>query len=271
MSPHPSDADSAASVRLVRNATLLVSLGGTRLLVDPMLGAAGVDPPVQNTPNERRNPLVDRPDVDLAHDAVLVTHRHNDHFDDAARERLDADVPLVVHPEQADDFREEGFTDVRPLDGDVRVDGLTLTPTPARHGHGDLAAAMAPVTGALVRVSGDGRDGAEGDAAGDDRGDGPTLYLAGDTVWYEGVADTLASAAPDAVVLNAGAARFVDGEPITMDAADVRRTRDAAPADATVAAVHMEAINHCLLTRAELREAVDGVAVPDDGEALRLD
>ncbi|MFC7095907.1 MBL fold metallo-hydrolase [Halobaculum marinum] len=255
MPPAPSSTDDAPSIRLVRHATLLVSLGGTTLLVDPMLGDAGVDPPVQNTPNDRRNPLVDLPDVDLAHDAVLVTHRHNDHFDDAARERIEADTPLVVHPDEADAFREEGFTDVRPLDGEVSVDGLTLSPTPARHGHGDLAEAMAPVTGALLRGS----------------DDESTVYLAGDTVWYEGVTDTLATAAPDVVVVNAGAAQFVEGDPITMDAEGVRRTREAAPADATVAAVHLDAINHCLLTRADLRERVDGVAVPDDAESIRLD
>ena len=245
---------SSATVRLVRHATLLVTIDGTRLLVDPMLGDAGVDPPVQNTPNQRRNPLVGLPDVDLDHDAVLVTHRHNDHFDDAARERLDSGTPMVVHPEQVDAFEEDGFVDIRPLDGDVAVSGLTLSPAPARHGHGDLADAMAPVTGALVRT--------------DD--DAPTLYLTGDTVWYDAVAETLAAVDPDAVVVNAGGARFLDGEPITMDAADIDEVRRATRNDAPVIAVHMDAINHCLVTRADLREAVPDVTIPADGETVRL-
>jgi hypothetical protein len=32
----------------------------------------------------------------------------------------------------------------------------------------------------------------------------------------------------------------------------------------------MEAINHCHLTRAEVRAAVSGVLVPEDGETLEL-
>lgn len=244
-----------ATVRLVRHATLLVTVGDTTLLVDPMLGDRGADPPVENTPNQRRNPLVDLPSVDLDHDAVLVTHRHNDHFDDAARERLDSAVPLIAHPEEAHEFESEGFTDVRPLDGEISVGDLRLSPTPARHGHGDLAAAMAPVTGAVVRGP---------DAT-------PSIYLTGDTVWYDGVEETLAETRPSAVIANAGGARFREGEPITMDADDVKQVREATPDDVTVAAVHMDAINHCLVTRDDLRDAVDDVVVPDDGERVRLE
>src|SRR5688500_7382304 len=40
---------------LVRNATLLLELEGRRILVDPMLDDAGARPPVDNTPNARRD------------------------------------------------------------------------------------------------------------------------------------------------------------------------------------------------------------------------
>jgi len=152
---------------------------------------------------------------------------------------------------EADAFREEGFTDVRPVDEEATFEGVTITRTPARHGHGELAERMAPVSGFVL--------------AGD-----RTLYVAGDTVWYEAVPATLDRYDPDAVVVNAGAARFVEGEPITMDEADVRAVRDHVPADCTVVAVHLDAINHCLLARDELRAAVDTVEIPDDGEVVQL-
>jgi hypothetical protein len=38
----------------------------------------------------------------------------------------------------------------------------------------------------------------------------------------------------------------------------------------TVVAVHLEALNHCFLSRRELREAVPGVLVPEDGQTLEL-
>ncbi|WP_435196740.1 MBL fold metallo-hydrolase [Natronomonas sp. EA1] len=238
-----------ATCQLVRHATLLVDIADRTLLVDPMLGDPGVDPPIQNSPNEKRNPLLPLPDVSLDYDAVLVTHRHNDHFDDAAREALSPGVPLYCQPEEADAFREEGFSDVRPIDEERAFGEGTITRVPARHGHGSLAQAMAPVAGFVIDAD-------------------TRLYLAGDTVWYDAVARTLATHDPDAVVVNAGAAQFTEGKPITMDAEDVDAVRD--HTDGQVIAVHMDAINHCLLTRADLREAVDDVVVPEDGDRVDI-
>ena len=237
------------SVTLVRNATLLATVGDTTFLVDPLFASRGALPPIDDTPNDRANPLVPMPDVDLSHDAVIVTHRHPDHFDDAAKSELDADVPLFCQPAEADAFVEDGFTDVRPVEDAATFEGVTLHRTPGRHGHGELAEEMGPVSGFVL----------EGEA---------TLYLAGDTVWYDPVAETLDRFEPDAVVLNAGAARFNQGEPITMGVDDVAAVREAT--DAAVAAVHMEAINHCLLSREELRSETDGVLVPEDGEEIEF-
>ena len=60
---------------------------------------------------------------------------------------------------------------------------------------------------------------------------------------------------------------FLGGEPIVMDAGDVRRAREAT--DARVVVVHLEAINHCV-ERRDVYRAIDGVVVPDDGQSLVL-
>jgi hypothetical protein len=76
---------------------------------------------------------------------------------------------------------------------------------------------------------------------------------------------------PKVVVLNAGAAQFLQGGPITMTADDVVTVCRSAP-DTQVVAVHMEAINHCLLTRSDLAFQAEAarvssqVKIPDDGE-----
>ena len=75
--------------------------------------------------------------------------------------------------------------------------------------------------------------------------------------------------------MNAGAAQFTSGGPITMTAQDVVNVANSAP-KATVIAVHMEAINHCLLSRGALREELIGsgvasqVRVPEDGEQFTI-
>ena len=250
--------DSEISIQLVRNATVLATIDGTTFLIDPMFTPQGEMPTVTEAPgvpdflstaNQDRNPLVPLPDIDLSYDAVVVTHRHPDHFDEAAIEELDADVPLFCQPEEADAFIDEGFTDVRPVDDEASFDSISIHRTPGRHGHGELAEGMGSVSGFVF----------EADEA---------LYIAGDTIWYDPVAETLDQFDPDMVVLNGGEAQFEQGEPITMGVEDINAVRDAT--DATVVVDHMEAINHCLLSREELRSETEDVLVPEDGEQIAL-
>lgn len=48
-------------IQLIRNAALWVEYGGVTFLIDPMFSEAGGNPPIINTENERRNPLVPLP------------------------------------------------------------------------------------------------------------------------------------------------------------------------------------------------------------------
>ena len=57
----------------------------------------------------------------------------------------------------------------------------------------------------------------------------PSLYVAGDTVWCDEVAAALDAHRPDVVVVNAGGARFTEGDPITMTADDVAAVAAHAP------------------------------------------
>ena len=231
----------ASPVRLVRHATLQLEAGGRRLLVDPMLDPAGARGPVANTANDRRNPLVELPEPAEAivawADAVLVTHLHADHLDDTAVALIGDRLPVFGQPEDIATLRERGLTQAREMDEIVARTG-------GRHGTGEIADMLAPVSGFVI--------------------DG--IYVAGDTVWCDEVAEAIATHRPHTIVVNAGGARFTEGDPITMTAQDVLAVRAAAP-EATLIAVHLEAINHCLQTRADLAAATAGanVLIPADG------
>ena len=233
---------------LVRNATLLLDVAGLRVLVDPMLDDAGARPPVESTPNQRPNPLVPLPmpaeEVVRAIDAVVVTHLHRDHFDDTAARLLPRNVPVFCQPGDEERLREQGL-DARPVDDAVEWRGLTLTRTDGRHGTGDLGAALGPVSGFAL--------------------DG--LYVAGDTIWCDEVAEAIERHSPRTAVVNGGGARFLEGDPIVMTSPDVREVVARVP---TVVVVHLEAINHCLELRADVRAAVPEALVPEDGETLEL-
>lgn len=250
-------------LRLIRNATLRLEVGGRRLLVDPMLDPAGARPPVEGADDDRRNPLVELPEpaevVVAGIDAVLVTHMHQDHFDATAAQLLPKDVPVLCQPEDAERLRGHGFNDVRPVEEKGEFDGVELTRTAARHGSGTTAEQLAPVSGFVLRD-----------------GSGRTLYIAGDTVLYDAVEAVLDQHRPDVVVVNASGARLSGGEPIVMDADDVIAVARRAP-EARIVAVHLEAIGHCPQTRADLhqrlheQELTDRVTVPEDGVAVPVD
>jgi L-ascorbate metabolism protein UlaG (beta-lactamase superfamily) len=244
-------------LRLIRHATLLVKAAGRCVLVDPMLDPAGARPPVEDTPNPVPNPLVELPEpaevVVKGLDAVLVTHLHRDHLDDTAIRLLPKDVPVFCQPEDAETLRGHGFADVRPVEDALDWDDVRIERTGAQHGTGEIAEALAPVSGFVLEVPGE-----------------PVLYVAGDSIWCDEVAAALDRHRPAVAVVNAGGARFLEGDPIVMTVDDVVTVARHAP-DARVVAVHLEAINHCLQTRADLHQRIhdegltDRVTVPEDG------
>ena len=249
-------------LRLIRNATLHIRVAGRCLLIDPMLDPAGARPPVEDTPNPVRNPTVELPEppeiVAGGLHGVIVTHLHRDHLDDTAVELLDKGLPVFGQPEDAERLRERGFADVRPVEDELEWNGIRLTRTPARHGTGRIGELMAPVSGFVVTAAGE-----------------PVLYAAGDTIWCDEVAAVLDERRPDVIVVNAGAARFLEDDPIVMTADDVVTVARRAPG-ARVVVVHLEAINHCPLTRADLHQRLrdegltDRVTVPEDGAEVPL-
>jgi L-ascorbate metabolism protein UlaG (beta-lactamase superfamily) len=252
-------------VQQIRNATLVIQYAGKRFLIDPLLAEQGAYPGFAGTANSHlANPLVGLPvalEQLLDVDAVIVTHLHADHWDEAARRLVPRGLPLFAQNAlDAELLRADGFEDVRLFGDGARVEGIALHRTAGQHGSDQVMAVigerMGEVSGVVFSHPAE-----------------PTLYLAGDTVWNRHVEDSLAAHQPDVVVLNCGDAQVPGLGAIIMDQHDLAKVAQAAP-QATIVASHLEAVNHCVLSRADLRRFLDEqglqarVRVPEDGETL---
>jgi len=248
-------------IQLIRHATLLLTIGGKLILVDPMLSKAGTMAAVPDVANPAPNPLVDLP-LDPASlknvDAILITHTHRDHFDDTALQILPCDRQIFCQPEDKGKMAETGFTQVQAVEEAVVWEGITIYRTKGQHGIGSIGEKMGPVSGFVLQ----------------DRGE-PSLYIAGDTIWCSEVQVALEKYQPQIIVCFAGAAQFGSGGPITMDKEDIYNVCKQSPA-AQVVVVHMEAWNHCALSRKELQAFIqkesltEQVYIPADGEWMNF-
>ena len=244
--------------QLIRNATGKLSYGGTVFLLDPAFAKKGTGP---SYAGERKSPLVDMPcmmwEAESRADAIVISHIHSDHFDAAAAEALDKDHPVFCQPCEAGHELLKDFTDVRPLDEGGLFNEVAMQRVPARHGTSpEVLADMGEASGIVFFAAGE-----------------PTVYWAGDTVWYEEVKRAIDVFMPEVIIVHAGGALW-NGELIVMDAAQVIEVCKAAP-EAKVIAVHMESCDHCTVTRRSLREAADAAGVsaeqlliPKDGEEI---
>ena len=246
-------------VRLIRNATLRLRYGGTDFLIDPMLGVRHAIRAMGDSPE--RNPTVDLPcsldEVFEGVDAVLVSHLHPDHFDEAAFGVVPRNLPVYCQPGDGERLDAAGF-DVTELPSPVTIGDVVITPVEGRHGSGPVLERMGSVVGLVFRSS-----------------DEPTVYWAGDTVLCDPVRDVIAAIRPDVVITHSGGAR-AGGTTILMDVDDTLETARLAP-DAVVIAVHLEAVAHAPVTRAELRSRAeaagigpDRLLIPADGETISI-
>lgn len=250
----------------IRNATIKLEYGGKKILIDPWLAEKGAVPGFGGCINEHiRNPTAELP-MPISEivnvDAVILTHDHPDHWDEAAGQAIRKEMPFFVqHQKDAQAIRSAGFTNVCILDENPEFEGVTLIRTPGQHGRPkvledkDMKRLLGEVSGVIFKHP-----------------DEKTLYIAGDTVWCPAVEQSLKTHHPDIIVLNSCDAQIIGNESIIMGKKDIYEVYQAAP-DATIIASHMEAVNHATLTRQELREFLNEkaitqrVLVPEDGES----
>jgi len=147
------------------HASTVIEMDGVRLVTDPVLRRT-VGPLYRRVPRPLTGPLVDP-------DAILISHLHLDHYDPRSLRLFRRDTPVFAPVGAGLSLRWRGFKDIHEVTpGErLRVGPLEVVATDARHrGTRHPLAARTPSLGYVVSGS-------------------HTVYFAGDTAFFSGIAD----------------------------------------------------------------------------------
>ncbi len=206
----------------------------------------------------RRNPLVPLPEhynqwLDQV-DACLLTHQHPDHLDLKAKRWIKQhNIPLLIHPQDYKKLRKEGLPVELHTDHNF---GIQIKPVRAQHGPGLIGWLMGKGTGWLIKAD-----------------NHPSLYITGDTIYTPELEQVLAHEKPQVVIAPAGAANFGLGPDILFPFPQLIQLAN--QVSGALIFNHLEALDHCLITRGQLREALPtsqypNVYIPQDGELIEI-
>ena len=233
-------------IRYIGGPTAWIEFYGLRFLTDPTFDARGAEYTAGPTTLRKLGGPAVRPEELGAIDFVLLSHdQHSDNLDQAGRRML-AKAGTVLTTREGAELIGNNAVVMVPWQT-IRVtapdgESLLVTATPARHGPVGCEGRSGPVIGFAVQKAG----GAKQD----------TLYVSGDTVWYEGVAEVARWFHVTTAVLNMGAARVeaAGPAPLTMTAEDGVQVARAMP-DAEIVPLHFEGWAHFSESRQVIEEA----------------
>jgi len=253
-------------IHQIRSATIIVTYNNKRFLIDPWLGdkeymagfEAGINSHIRQPRVELPIPVEKIVDVD----AVILTHYHDDHWDEYAARALGKNIPFFVQSEHDKNVIETlGFKNITILSKNGTVfEGITLYKTQCQHGRREVLEPFCKQLGMPYEAMGIVFK-AENEK---------TLYVAGDTIWCDEVKTAIDEYEPKIIVTNACGAtvKIGNGERLIMDIEDTKAISNYAK-NSTIVASHMDTVSHLTVTRDDIKALkLNNVVVPDDNEIL---
>lgn len=258
----------------LRSATFVLESDQFYILIDPMLGAKGSLPAFSYIRFKgRKNPLVDLPpnasDILSKVTHCLITHSHTfgikafahtDHLDQAGENFLRQRKIPVICGQHDEVFLKKEELNVQqallPWKRDSFLEGF-ITAIPAQHGHGAIHKMMANGSGFFLELL-----------------EEPSIYILGDTVLTDQVRRGIEQFQPNILVIACGQAQLDIGAPILMSLDEIVECVRLAPYK--VICNHLEALNHCPISRDELKNRLEKEGllskcfIPKDGEVVSL-
>jgi L-ascorbate metabolism protein UlaG (beta-lactamase superfamily) len=231
------------SVIYLGGPTIILEIGGLRLMTDPTLDPAGATFTINDKPAYWKTEGPASTDTGKI-DAVLLSHdQHGDNLDNAGRKFLKS-VSKVFTTKIGAERLKGNTIGLSPWQSIVLNDEVTITSTPARHGPTGSEHITGDVTGFIVATK------------------ETQIYVTGDTVFYEGIKAVAEKFKPKYVFIFAGAAKPRGPFNVTMGTNDAIDTAFAFPS-ATIIPVHFEGWSHYTENGEMLRQSFNALEIAD--------
>ena len=240
----------APKITLIGGPTALIEIAGFHFLTDPTFDEPGEYKLPHVTLTKTLGPALSLKQIGAV-DAVLLSHdQHSDNLDNCGRAFLKQASRVLTTTIGAERLggSVEGLRPWQSVALSKPGSSVKVTATPARHG----PAGIEPLAGDVIGFAVD--DGSN------------KIYVTGDTVWYDGVAEVARRFKANVVLLFAGAAQTRGPFHLTMDTNDAIETAQAFP-DAVIVPVHYEGWAHFKQSGDDLRKAFDALGF---GSRLQL-
>jgi L-ascorbate metabolism protein UlaG (beta-lactamase superfamily) len=217
----------APKITLIGGPTALIEIAGFRFLTDPTFDEPGEYKLPHVTLTKTLGPALSPMQLGTI-DAVLLSHdQHSDNLDNSGRAFLKQASRVLTTTIGAERLggSVEGLRPWQSITLSSPGSSVKVTATPARHGPAGIEPLAGDVIGFVLE------DGSN------------TIYVTGDTVWYDGAAEVARRFKANVVLLFAGSAQTRGPFHLTMDTNDAIETAQAFP-DAVIVPVHYEGWAH---------------------------
>jgi L-ascorbate metabolism protein UlaG (beta-lactamase superfamily) len=239
------------SITLIGGPTALIEIDCFRLLTDPTFDGPGAYQLPHVKLEKLAGPALGSDKIGEI-DAVLLSHdQHSDNLDHSGKDFLKQAGRVLTTEAGAKRLgnHAEGLAPWATAELSKNGKSLTVTATPARHGPAGIEPLSGDVIGFVLSP----------------KASAP-IYVSGDTVYYDGVAEVARRFKAGVVLPFAGAAQTRGPFHLTMDTNDTIETARAFP-DAVIVPVHTDGWAHFRQSAQDLRATFDTLGF---GKRLKL-
>jgi len=269
------------TINFYRNATMKIEYAGNTILTDPMFAKKANFPGYvyrDKLVNPTSELTVSKEEIMKDSEFILLSHTHvsidydinnkahfSDHMDSDAIRSIDKNMPIYLPQYDLKGMEKQGFKNLNVIVDEMKINNITVSRFEGLHVDEESWIPMVGESSGYVLKA----------------KNAPTILWAGDTLLTENIKNMVIKHQPDIIILHPGKAQMPKDDKgnmatLLMGIDETIEVAKLAP-KAKVIAIHLESLDHCTVTREDLRKEANKqgidenrLLIPLNGEVIKL-